>query len=197
MRRPNIDFIVDTLALAALVFLAATGILIRYVLPSGSGHFSTLWGMDRHQWGQIHFWIAAALIAITALHLVLHWRWIVTMVKGRRREGSGMRVAIAVVVLLALGGLAAAPFLAQVEHTAEPPRRMHSDGEPAGATFQINGSMSLQQIEQQTGVPASVILSELGLPPEAPTDESLGRLRKQHDFEMSAVRRIVQEQTQQ
>jgi hypothetical protein len=33
MKRTNVNFLVDALALVALVFLAATGAIIRYVLP--------------------------------------------------------------------------------------------------------------------------------------------------------------------
>ena len=97
MRKSNVNFIVDAVAFAAFVLLTATGVLVRYVLPPGSGHFIKLWGMDRHGWGQIHFWIAVALMGALALHLLLHWRWVVSMVKGRPREGSGVRVALAVV----------------------------------------------------------------------------------------------------
>ena len=56
----------------------------------------------------------------------------------------------------------------------------------------INGSMTLQEIEQKTGVPAAVILKELGLPPDTPTDERMGRLRKRYEFEMHTVQDIVQ-----
>jgi hypothetical protein len=53
MRRPSSYFIVDALAFAAFVFLAAGGVLMRYVLPPGSGHFTTVWGLDRHEWSSI------------------------------------------------------------------------------------------------------------------------------------------------
>jgi hypothetical protein len=153
--------------------------------------------MDRHEWGQIHFWIALALMGALALHLFLHWRWIVCMVKGRPREGSGVRVALAIVGVLALAGLAAAPFLGQVEHTGEPPHRMRSGEQPTGPTYQINGSMTLREVEQRTGVPASVILKELGLPLDLSTDERLGRLRTKYGFEVNDVRKIVQKHLQQ
>ena len=88
------------------MFLTATGVLVRYVLPPGSGRFSTLWGMDRHDWGRVHFWIAVVLLLSLALHLLLHWRWVVSMASGRPREGSSSRVALSVVGVLALAALA-------------------------------------------------------------------------------------------
>ena len=52
---------------------------------------------------------------------------------------------------------------------------------------------ALHEIEEQTGVPATVILKELGLPANLPTDERLGRLRRRHGFEMHDVQEIVRE----
>ena len=197
MRKTNLNFVVDTVAFAAFVLLTATGVLVRYVLPPGSGRFSTLWGMDRHEWGRIHFWIAVLLLVSLGLHLFLHWRWVVSMVKGRPREGSGLRVALAVVGVLALGGLASAPFFGPVEQTGEPPHRLRSTKQGGGEANRIDGSMTLREVERRTGVPKAVILQELGLPLDVPADERLGRLRGQYGFEMQAVREIVEEHAEQ
>jgi hypothetical protein len=188
MSKPTVNFLVDAVAFAAIMLLSTTGVLIRYVLPPGSGHFQQLWGMDRHQWGQVHFWIAVVLLSTLALHFVLHWHWVVCMAKGRPGRDSAMRVGLAIVGVLALAGLMAAPFFGQVEQTGEPPHKLQSDERPA---YQINGSMTLHEVEEQTGVPAAVILSELGLPANLPTDEPLGRLRRQYGFEMHDIQEIV------
>ena len=191
MSKSTANFVVDAVAFAAFVFLTATGVLLRYMLPAGSGHFSALWGMDRHAWGRVHFWIAVVLMGVLALHLVLHWRWVVCMVKARKREGSGARVALALVGLLVLAGLAIAPFFAQVERTGAAPHKMRGNGGATGAASRLDGSMTLLEVEQATGVSAETVLRELGLPPDAPADEQLGRLRKRYGFEMEAVREIV------
>jgi hypothetical protein len=190
MNRSTTNFIVDAVALAAMMLLGATGALIRYVLPPGSGHFSRLWGMDRHEWGHIHFWIAVALLCAVALHFVLHWQWIISMIRGRAGSRSAMRMSLAVVGLLVLIGLMVSPFLGQVQKTSEPPHKMQSDEH---RTIEINGSMTLHEVEQQTGVPAAVILKELGLPANLPADERLGRLRKQYGFQMHDIQEIVQQ----
>jgi hypothetical protein len=191
MSKSIINFIVDAVAFIAIVLLAATGVLMRYVLPAGSGHFITLWGMDRHEWGQIHFWIAIALIGIMVIHLFLHWRWIVCIVKGTSHSGKAVRVALAMGGVTVLFGLAVVPFLSQVEEAGEPPHKLRSEEYPEVPADQINGSMTLQEVEQRTGVPTAVILKELGLPVDAPLDERLGRLRRKYDFEIHDVREIV------
>ena len=102
MARPNVNFVVDGCGFAGFVLLTATGVLMRYVLPPGSGRFTTLWTLDRHGWGSIHFWLAIALLSVLAFHLFLHWRWITTVVRGarakapagpRRTRGRGIRRA--------------------------------------------------------------------------------------------------------
>ena len=188
MSKSTTNLLVDAVAFAAIMLLGATGILIRYVLPPGSGHFSQLWGMDRHQWGQVHFWFAVVLLSTLALHLILHWHWVVCMVKGRPGRGSVIRVSLAIIGVLALAGLMVAPFLGQVQETGEPPHKLQSNEHPAN---QITGSMTLHEVEEQTGVPAAVILKGLGLPANLPADERLGRLRRQYGFEIHDIQEIV------
>jgi hypothetical protein len=191
MKRPNVNFVVDFTGFASFVLLTATGVLMRYVLPPGSGRSLTIWTLDRHGWGSIHFWIAIAFFAVLALHLLLHWRWIVTLMSGRPREGSGARVALGAVGLAALLALAIAPFLSPLErsggglHTAGP----HSY--EAENLKSIRGYMSLAEVQKVTGVPADYIIEKLGLPPGVQHAERLGRLRAVHGFSVEDVRRIV------
>jgi len=98
------NFWTDAVLFLQVSALAATGVILKWVLPPGSGgghgwgggwgHASrgwgwghegfgprTLMGMTRHEWGDVHFWISMSLVAMLLLHLVLHWRWIVCRVK--------------------------------------------------------------------------------------------------------------------
>ncbi len=82
MRRDTLNFVVDLLALIAMMGLIATGLVQRYLLPPASrgGRGLALWGLDRHEWGDIHFWIAVALGALLVLHVALHWTWVCALV---------------------------------------------------------------------------------------------------------------------
>jgi len=115
VKRPTLNLLVDAVAFVGFVLLTSTGVLLRYVLPPGSGRFTTLWGLDRHGWGEVHFWISMGFLACLAIHLLVHRRWIASVVRGRPRKGSALRVALGVVGLLAVLAAAAAPFLAEVE----------------------------------------------------------------------------------
>jgi hypothetical protein len=55
----------------------------------------------------------------------------------------------------------------------------------------ITGRMTLYDLEEETGIPAHKIADKLGLPANAPHDETLGRLRKRYLFTMQEVRDIV------
>jgi hypothetical protein len=190
MARPSVN--VDSCGFVGFVLLTATGVLMRYVLPPGSGRFTTLWTLDRHEWGSLHFWLAIVLLAVLAFHLFLHWRWIATVARGRPREGSGARVALGAVGVVALLALALAPFMSPVERAAG---ELRAPGPHAfeGERFEsIRGSMTLAEVQAATGVPADTIIEQLGLPPGVPKDERLGRLKQTHGFTMEDVRRIVQ-----
>jgi len=89
MKRTTLNYIVDFLALIDLLFLTCTGIIIKYILPpgtggrgqelhggQGAGHAKALLSLTRHQWGSIHFYISVIFIVLVLLHLILHWTWI-------------------------------------------------------------------------------------------------------------------------
>ena len=118
------------------------------------------------------------------------------MVKGRPREGSGIRLALSVVGVLALVGLAVMPFLGRVEQTGEPPHRMRATDAGEAGGYRIDGSMTLADVERLTGIPSAVILRELGLPDNLPKDEQLGRLHREHGFELEDVREVVRKQVE-
>lgn len=127
MKRKNIHFIVDVLAFIAFTLMTSSGVLLRYMLPPGSGRFSSLWGMNRHDWGDVHYWISIALFVLLTIHLLLNWQWIVAVIRGQNRQGSGYRAALGVVGFIALLLLALAPFFSPIE-TTDRPRGGHGGG---------------------------------------------------------------------
>ena len=116
------------------------------------------------------------------------------MVKGKPREGSGSRAVLSIVGVVALLGLAVAPFLGPIEKRGDPPHRMYDAGPAEHSVSRINGSMTLEEVEQITGVPAQAIMRELGLPAGVSPQTRLGRLRRECGFEMYDVREIARRQ---
>jgi hypothetical protein len=58
--------------------LIGTGALIHWKLVPGSagGHGLTVLDMNRHEWGDIHFWLAVICVSATFAHLALNWLWL-------------------------------------------------------------------------------------------------------------------------
>lgn len=131
MKRGTLISLIDVVAFAAFLFLTSTGILLRYLLPPGSGRWSEVWGMTRHQWGEIHFWIALAFFAVLAFHLLQHWRFILGLFRGHVKEALQLRVALGLLGLVAAVLLAIAPLISPVrvdESRSERPWRGGGQG---------------------------------------------------------------------
>lgn len=191
MRRKTVNFIVDAVAFGCFVLLTTSGIVVRYVLPPGSGRFTSVWGLDRHEWGAIHFWIAAIFLGALAVHLFLHWRWVVSVTRDVPREESGVRVALGLVGVFAIMALAVAPLLSPVEGDYAWPGRGGQSRFEQHSDSPIRGAMTLGDVELNTGVPVDHLVRELGLPSNTTAEERLGRLRREYGFSMADVRRIV------
>jgi hypothetical protein len=75
--------LVGLLVISGLVE-AVSGFVLWFVLPSGGGRGRlglTYLDLTRHTWIDIHDWVAIALTVIVIVHLVIHWKWVVQMVR--------------------------------------------------------------------------------------------------------------------
>jgi hypothetical protein len=99
--------ILDLLLYLSFCLLSGTGLLIALRLPPGfkGGHGLTVLGLSRHEWGDLHTWIAYLFIALLALHLAVNWSWLVKCAASGRLWrlalglGAGMLVICAFFVL--------------------------------------------------------------------------------------------------
>jgi len=145
MSRNHVNLILDLLLAAAALVLLATGLLIAFVLPPGS-HGATVWGWTRHDFGDLHLWVAVAMVALLLVHVALHWTWVCTMAgrvcgrKARGRLGWRRHLAGAVtvaVVVAAVGGFVLAAADAHQPAAATQHARgggRHRDAAAASAT---------------------------------------------------------------
>jgi len=94
MRRVTINFLIDAVSFAVLIFLALTGFILKAVLPPGTGGIGReitggrgreeakeLLSLGRHDWGDIHFYLATAFLVLMVVHIVMHWGWIKGYIK--------------------------------------------------------------------------------------------------------------------
>lgn len=63
--------------------LASTGLLL-WLAPSGvraAGQIQLLLGLTKHEWGDIHFWIAVATIVVTVVHVIIDWKALLGVIR--------------------------------------------------------------------------------------------------------------------
>jgi len=115
MKRTWLNFILDAASALAILGLALTGLIMRYtLLPGTSGSFGggggmRLWGLTRHEWGTVHFWMAAGVGVVLVLHVALHWAWVSAMLsslvtrKPATRPATRNTIGLTLLVVLAAG----------------------------------------------------------------------------------------------
>jgi len=220
MKKTDWQYLIDTLLFLCIVGIVVIGFLMGLVIPKGPTAAESakyFLGLHRHQWGNIHFYLSIAFTALVIIHLILSWKWI----KGKARQIFKGRwdtaliiTAIASILVLFLfwslfpkvpgayedhgiraGERAKRQQLAKEGYPIpeEKEEEKLTKGRMAEDTsgILITGRMTLYDIENETGIPARKIADKLGLPSNAPLNESLGRLRKRYLFTMQEVRDAI------
>jgi hypothetical protein len=91
VNRARLNYVLD--GLIGLAFVACTVSSLVF-LAAGSGGYqggrnpsfqTAILGISRWTWSDVHTWTGLAVVAGVAIHLLLHWRWIVGMTKGMLR----------------------------------------------------------------------------------------------------------------
>lgn len=218
MRKNMLNFVVDVLTLLVMFVMVVTGLVIRFVLPPGTGgrhggHGLLFWGMGRHGWGDVHFWASVVLGVLLVVHVALHWSWVCLTIyrlfggqnaerlSAARRGLYGAGFLIALTILFGAFIWAAKNVVQEVQsadHVEDQSSRseadtIEADGEHGheSARYRIHGSMTLSEVGDATGVAVATLKSELGIPQQVSADERLGRLGREYGFSVSKVRDLV------
>jgi cytochrome b561 len=75
MRKHTQNAYLDIILLIGMIGLIFTGVILHFILPPGS-HQNTFIDLSRHEWGELHFWVAAIFTILIVIHLILHSKWI-------------------------------------------------------------------------------------------------------------------------
>ena len=200
MKRNTINFWIDLLTFIVLFAEIWTGLLLHYVLPSGKGrgHSLELWGLNRHEYGTVHFYLATAMIALVAIHVWLHWSWIcnsltgllkIKKLKSSRHLLYGI-VSLLVIVLITFASLMIAQF--QVVDIQTNTNVYSIDNEIESQEEQlITGQTTLLEVANIGNIPVEQLLEKLNLPNDVDCKEQLGRLKRRYGFEIEDVRNSI------
>ncbi len=82
--RSQVNLIIDAFMFIMASVIAGIGLLLKYVLLPGRsarviyGERTELFylGLNRHDWGAVHFWAGLIFILLLIVHIILHWRMI-------------------------------------------------------------------------------------------------------------------------
>lgn len=142
INRTTINLVLDFGAAVTFLGMLATGYILWIPLPRGTNNALTLWGMGRHQWGDVHLWISVVLLGILLVHVALHWEWLVETLRHRFGLAGKSPSQVLASGITALAGLCVAFALfawfagASVEHHAA---KGQGAGRPHAAMMQQNG----------------------------------------------------------
>ncbi len=100
MKKSHVNAIIDALMLISMLIVVFIGILLGFFIGRGSVSPAEkyLWGLHRHDWGDLHLIFSLILVGLVALHFVLHLNWVAWMSKACLRLHWGLTMAILVIL---------------------------------------------------------------------------------------------------
>jgi hypothetical protein len=138
-----------------IMAVAGLGFLMKYVLLPGykinelydAGTELFFWGLDRHQWGAIHLYLALFLVFLLILHIILHWGSINSIFQ-QMIPGKTVRIFISIFVgvialFLALAPLNVKPEIAQLQ-------RKHNRNRVSERSVTVPDSFQVEMPEGET-----------------------------------------------
>jgi hypothetical protein len=153
--------------------------------------------MGRHDYGDIHFYLALVLVGLMLIHVWLHWSWVYATVNKLlgTQSTSNFRSAIyGIILLVIIAGLTiGGQFWAksQVKQTPGTSEQVKSGHGPVSFAH-ISGQTTLAQAARIGGIPVEELILQLRLPADVDVSERLGRLRRRYGFEIDKVREILE-----
>jgi hypothetical protein len=81
MNKAKLNYWVDVSIGIAFVLSAVSGLIFLLPANPDSGLNAGVLGISYQLWDQVHTWSSLVMIAGAAMHLVLHWEWIIAMTR--------------------------------------------------------------------------------------------------------------------
>ncbi len=178
--KPKLNLVIDTLMFIVLMAVAGLGFLMKFVLLPGYkineiyGTDTDLFfrGLDRHQWGAIHLYLALTMVFLLIFHLIFHWKSIVSIFK-RMIPGKTMRWIITLIVTILGIFLVLVPFLVNPE-VAEHQRTLHRNRVIRESGTDIHTRQNVRRTEEPS-VPEDVSTAPKTVEPEEPVEQKVSR----------------------
>ena len=203
MKRNTLNFVVDVVTALVLFSMVATGLIVRFVLPPGSGGRQALWGLGRHDWGDLHFWLAVGIGVLVLVHIALHWQWVCATALQLFRRGaaepasvsraSGNLAGFGLLVLI-VGIFAGFVWLAQInvqETRGGRERGEEEHSQAAKGDVFIRGSTTLAEAAAAANITVDTLRQRLGLSAGVSPNERLGQICRDKGIPMFDARKLI------
>ena len=104
-----LNIIIDFVMLIAMALVSISGFILGIVIPSRHAvrfqnvtpWSSHLFGLGRHDWGNIHLWAGVVLLALLAIHILSHINMVSAFVK-KKCPNHILRVLLYILFLMLL-----------------------------------------------------------------------------------------------
>ena len=102
MRKNTLRAILDALLFVCLLNSTFIGVLLAFFIGEGRAPElpKVLWGLHRHDWGDIHLWFSLGMVALVIIHLILQVPWM----RGTSKKLARLHWVLALAILTALSG---------------------------------------------------------------------------------------------
>jgi len=87
MSKTKLNYWLDAVIALAFILSALSGVVFLFAGSGGyqggrnPGFQTEILGISRTIWSDLHTWVSLVMIAGVAIHLVLHWEWIICMTR--------------------------------------------------------------------------------------------------------------------
>lgn len=104
-----LNIIIDFVMLIAMALVSISGFILEIVIPSRyavrfqsvTPWSSHLFGLGRHDWGNIHLWAGVVLLTLLAIHILSHINMVSAFVK-KKCPNNILRVLLYILFLMLL-----------------------------------------------------------------------------------------------
>ena len=150
--KTHINLIIDAIMFLVLMAISGLGLLMKYVLIPGYKRVGLhendvdyyFFGLSRHEWGDIHLWLAFLFLFLLVLHVILHWNMIICIFR-QMISGKSLRISIASLIGVAGLFLLLSPLFLQPEAGPSTRQYRHRSASPGYPDERFNRGQFYQQ----------------------------------------------------
>ena len=205
MKKSDWQYLIDSLLFINIIGIVIIGFLLGLVIPEGPSVAESskyFFGLHRHDWGHIHFYLSIAFTVLVIIHLIFSWKWI--KAKAKQIFKNVWRTSLIIILFLALltpllfwnfwpkyaETYADSGFGQRYRDVSLGSQETYLPQEGEGYIV-VTGQMTLADLEKSTGIPYQSVVGKLDLPKRTKADETIGLLRKRYGFQLQDIRDII------